>query len=174
MWHFRPPASFCPADEKALVKFAICQSKYEGLKLGMNLLRDSHKNMFSKVYMAPSHRTSQNSIVYLHCLWSWSFTDSFYLSMLGSQSLGITGKVQCRSENEKCYFIVWVVFKGTVKGAKPCKCVALLVSRILSRKRINPLIFDAHQQLSDIISPFKFTQCHSSECCLLTLKKLVT
>ena len=33
------------------------------------------------------------------------------------------------------------------------------------------LIFDTHQQLSAIISPFKFMQCHSSEGCLFTLEK---
>ena len=31
------------------------------------------------------------------------------------------------------------IFKGIVKSAEPCKCVILLVSRILWRKRINPL-----------------------------------
>ena len=29
-------------------------------------------------------------------------------------------------------------FKGTVKRAEPCKCDILLVSRILSQKRLNP------------------------------------
>ena len=33
------------------------------------------------------------------------------------------------------------------------------------------LIFDTHQQLSTLISPFKFTQRHSSEGYLFTLEK---
>ena len=33
------------------------------------------------------------------------------------------------------------------------------------------LIFDTHQRLSAIISPFKFMQHHSSEDCLFTLEK---
>ena len=66
---------------------------------------------------------------------------------------------------------------GIVKWAEPCKYVILLVSRILWHKRINPmeiLIFDTHRRLSARISPFKFTQRHSSEGCLLHRKKLVT
>ena len=35
--------------------------------------------------------------------------------MLGSLSQGITGKVQCKSENEKCCFVVWVVFVAAIK-----------------------------------------------------------
>ena len=38
-------------------------------------------------------------------------------------------------------------------------------------KRMEALIFDTHQPFSTIISPFKFTQHHSSEDCLLTLEK---
>ena len=33
------------------------------------------------------------------------------------------------------------------------------------------LIFDTHQQLSAIISPYEFTQHHSSEGCLFSLEK---
>ena len=68
--------------------------------------------------------------------------------------------------------------QGIVKWGEPCKCVILLVSRILWHKRINPyfesmeiLIFDTHQRLCAKISLFEFTQRHSSEGCLFTSKK---
>ena len=38
-------------------------------------------------------------------------------------------------------------------------------------KRMEILIFDTHQSLSDIIFPFQFTKCHSSEGCLFTSEK---
>ena len=39
-------------------------------------------------------------------------------------------------------------------------------------KRMKILIFDTHWPLSAIISPFQFTQRHSSEGCLFTLEKI--
>ena len=38
-------------------------------------------------------------------------------------------------------------------------------------KRMEILIFDTHWSLSAIISPFQFTQYHSSEGCLFTSEK---
>ena len=38
-------------------------------------------------------------------------------------------------------------------------------------ERMETLILDTHWQLSAIISPFKFTQLHSNEGCLLTSEK---
>ena len=38
-------------------------------------------------------------------------------------------------------------------------------------KRMEILIFDTHWSLSAIISPFQFTQHHSSEGCLFTSEK---
>ena len=38
-------------------------------------------------------------------------------------------------------------------------------------KRMEVLIFDTHRPLSAIISPFQFTQRHSSEGCLFTSEK---
>ena len=38
-------------------------------------------------------------------------------------------------------------------------------------KRMDILIFDIHRPISAIISPFQFTQHHSSEGCLFTSEK---
>ena len=38
-------------------------------------------------------------------------------------------------------------------------------------KRMEILMFDTHLPFSAIISPFQFTQGHSSESCLFTLEK---
>ena len=69
-------------------------------------------------------------------------------------------------------------FKGIVKRAETCKCEFFLVSRTVLHKRITAslkqmaiFIFDVHRWLAAIISPYKFTQRHSSEGCLFSSEK---
>ena len=73
-----------------------------------------------------------------------------------------------------------MLFKGIVKWAEPGKCVMCYSSRFKDTltevnqsffKRMEILLFDTHQRLSAIISPFKFTQRHSSEGCLFMSEK---
>ena len=86
---------------------------------------------------------------------------------------------KCRTKVLFCRFQQFLkLIKGIVKRAEPCKCDVLFVSRIIWHKRITPFfkrmdifMFYTHWQLSVIIVPFKFTQCHSSEGYLFSLEK---
>ena len=71
------------------------------------------------------------------------------------------------------YWFAFISFslKGIVKWVEPCKCDILLVSRILWHRRMEIFMFGNHWQLSTVIAPYEFTECHSSEGCLFSSEK---